>query len=165
MSHRTADQRLVVFGGASGFAAAQSGELGAAALRDTWERPFDDAGSGSQPQPQPQPGTVEVVNVAVQPDVVSGTVGSMADVTVTFSAPTTQNTAIEIGIFYDDGNGMNPSQPQGFDYQSPQMIAPGISATQFQITRNGDPIPGGAYAVGVGVQGGQMLGGSFTLGP
>jgi len=176
MSHRTADQRVVVFGGASGFAVSQSGELSGVTLRDTWEQPFADAGAqpqpgGGQPQPgggQPQPGTADVATVTVQPGAVPNVVGEVIDVGVTFTNPLPMTSAIDILIAVEDAGGnWTASSPPGFDFQTPQTIAAGSSGTQFQVTRNADPLPAGTYAVAVALQGGaggyQI--GMFTIGP
>jgi hypothetical protein len=110
-----------------------------------------------------QPGGVDVASVVVQPNMVSA-VGDVLDVVVTMTNPSPVDVDLVAAIFLDDGTGQyQPAQPPGFDMPTPITLPAGLTQTQFQIFRNSDPLAAGSYAIGVGVQGGPMQGGFFTV--
>jgi hypothetical protein len=176
-AHRTNGGRIVAFGGASGFAVPQSGDLALTLLGDTWERPFNATGSpgggqpqpgGGQPQPgggQPQPGTVDVATITVQPDTIPNQPGMVMGVGVILTAPPPTDISLQVVIAAEQAGSWNMLQTPGFDLPTPPspMVTAGSTGTQFQITRNTDPLDPGNYAVAVAVPGGQFQGGYFTI--
>jgi hypothetical protein len=158
MAYRGQAGKAMVFGGSTVFAEPQDATLGPGLLLDTWELPLVVA----QPN-QPQPTGVDVAMVTVTPNVVSAA-GEMLQVVVTLTGPSPIDLELVAAIFVDDGTGQfQPAQPPGFDMPSPIQVPAGVTQTQFQIIRNGDPLPTGNAAIGVGVQGGPMHGGFFTV--
>jgi hypothetical protein len=162
MGFRSDAGRIVLFGGSTIFAPAQDASLQPGVLRDTWEHAEaasqpDDGGGGGQP--------VDVASVTVNPDTASSQ-GDTLDVTVTLTGPAPADVNLIAGIFFDTGGGnFQPSQTPGFSMPpQPFTVLAGASQTQFQIVRDGNPLPAGNYAIGVGLDGGQtMAGGFFTV--
>ena len=160
MAFRTQSGRAMLFGGATSFAPAEDSNLVPGLRLDTWELPL------VQDQPPPPPvGTVEVTSVTVQPNAVPNVAGLVLSVGVALSGPAPVDIPLLVGIFVDDGNGYQPAQPPGFDIPQMPMVSQGSAGTQFTVVRNADPIAPGNYAVGVGIQGGQIQAGFFTVGP
>jgi hypothetical protein len=158
MAYRSQAGKVMLFGGSTVFAAAQDATLGPGLLLDTWELPLVVA----QPN-EPPPTGVDVAMIEVMPNSVSA-MGEVLQVTVTLTGPAPVDVDLVAAIFVDDGTGQfQPAQPPGFDMPSPIAVMAGTSQTQFQIVRNGDPLSAGTYAIGVGVQGGPMQGGFFTV--
>jgi hypothetical protein len=162
MAYRSQAGKALLFGGATVFAVAQDATLKPGLLLDTWELPLAVAQPGGDQPGGGQPTGVEVATVEVQPNSVSAT-GDVLDVMVTLTAATPVDLTLVASIFVNDGNGYQPSQPQGFEIPPSIVVGTGASQIQFQIVRDADPLTPGDYAIGVGVQGGILQGAVFTV--
>jgi len=158
IAYRGQAGKAMLFGGSTVFAPPQDATLGPGLLLDTWELPLVVGQPGGV-----QPGGVDVAMVVVQPNTVSA-MGDVLQVMVTLTGPTPVDVNLVMAIFVDDGSGQyQPAQPPGFDLPPSITVLMGGSQAQFQIVRNGDPLPTGNYAIGVGVQGGSLQAGFFTV--
>jgi hypothetical protein len=163
MAYRGQAGKAMLFGGSTVFAPAQDANLKPGLLLDTWELPLAISQEPGGGQPGGVPTSVQVASVTVQPNAVSA-MGDAVGVGVTLTGPTPIDIQLVAYIFMDDGSGQFvPSQPQGFDLPGSIMVQTGGAGTQFQMTRNADPLMPGNYAVGVGVDTSNMQAGFFTV--
>jgi Galactose oxidase, central domain len=153
--------RIVLFGGSSIFAAAQDAALVPGLRRDTWEV-ASTAAQPEEPNPDEPPSPVEVAAVSVSPDAVAAE-GDVIDVVVDLTGPAPTDINLVAAIFFDQGAGFEPAQPPGFTLPDPLTVSAGSSGAQFPIVRDSQPLTPGQYAIGVGVEGGTLQGGLFTV--
>jgi len=145
MAFRSHAGRIVLFGGASAFEAAENAALAPGLRNDTWEVPDTAAQSGDEPLAGD--GTGDVLSVEVSPT--SAGVGDQVLVTVTFNGPPQAGTGLVVAIFAEVNNDWVQQEPPGF--MIPTVTLDGAQTTvAFAIWRDGTPLSPGQYAVAVG---------------
>jgi hypothetical protein len=161
LAFRAAAGRIALFGGGTAFAPAEDGSLAPGLRRDTWEVPD----TAAQPGGGSQPGSVEVASVEVSPSTIIGLggAGQALQVTVLLDGPAGAGWSLIMGIFISDNNqNWTAVDPPGFILPAVTFNG-GETSTSFSIVRDPTPLVPGDYAIGVGIAGGTMQGGFFTV--
>jgi len=166
IAFRTDVSRILLFGGSSVLAPAEDSLLIPGLQHDTWEHsePTSQPDDGQPNGGDPNAGPVAVASVTATPDTVSNQGDTMVVVaTLTGPAPV-DGVQLTIGVFVDTGGGgFMPVDPPGFIVPLTMGVDGGGISAQFTMVRDATPLAPGGYAVGVGVDAGQMQGALFTI--
>jgi hypothetical protein len=141
--------RVVVFGGASAFGAAEDAALVPGLRNDTWEVPEPTAPG------LPVPQGLQVESVSVEPKTLPSAIpGFTLQVTVTMNAMPPAGTSLNVVIAVEQNGSWEPAPQHGLSI--PAVTFNGSeTSTSFSLVSDGTFMPPGTYGVAVSIDGSQ----------
>jgi hypothetical protein len=163
MAFRSDAGRIVLFGGGSAFAAAESASLAPGLRNDTWEVPDAAANPGGAGILDGVEVDIDVTTFVLQVGVTPNSIpayGGALTVTVFANPQPPGGMLLGIGIYHNTLGSLEPVA----GFLIPSVFFNGAeSTTSFTIVRDPTFLAPGEYAVGVSLGGGPMQAASFTL--